>query len=413
MQSHAGTARAIGIVVAAALMSGCTGTTPASALDGSSPSAALPTTAPTTLATSSPTPIPSTSVAPTPSATPAPAAWTISPLPDSMAGGVGIAWSADGAKTYLHAVVATLEEAWTHGEDASLYVRSANGGRTWTQDLMLGGGAPSVAATEAHVFVVYSSYECRNGLGLVRSPRHGANETWTSTTCLTRSGDGWTPVALAASGRSVYIAFADDDEGSVRALISRDNGATFARTDVAETDQPGGWGPVAVAASGDLLAVAWGSDTVTRVRTSTDGGRHWAQTSTLSNSAGRLWLAVRDGRISVGGTGPEGDWLQVRDGGDQWLPVALPPRAAYAGLAPSGAIVSLTTPTSCIDSDDVMEAPTGTEQWLRSADGGTSWQVEGALNTCAEFEGAAWIRDKTPVVVALDGDAYIVAMALR
>jgi hypothetical protein len=384
-----------------ALVAGCSpsATTTTSVSHSPSASAAAATATPTRIA-----PRADPESAPTPTATPVPApAWAEHDLSAyTTAGGADLAATVDGETTFVHVVASNLEEAWENGDDASVYLRTANEGRTWRKQLMLGGYSPRIATAGRRVYVAFAAYQCRSGIGVLRNRDHGRRGAWSDVTCLTREHGGLSSLAIAATGDLVYVASADEATGRVAVRISGDRGRIWKRVrlGVAHMNEDEVVGPVEVAASGSMAAVAWSDDGVVVARVSTDSGRHWRSLADVA--AGSVHSASAHGsRVALAGFDSEGSpWIRAWTDAGDWRAIAIPDAGtrsmsdswvAEVALGP-GAGTALVT---CAGGD---------AYWAISADGGATWEEPRRVRDCPDEMSVLWTADGRAFVIHSDGD---------
>ena len=350
--------------------------------------------------------------------------------------GNSLAGTVSGSTTYLHATYTTdrVGGKWVtdHGPYAGVYyIRSANGGSTWTKAKRLNpasqhGSRGTIASSGKYVYatwvsttkwVKYSGTAPRV-LYFRRNSSHGASTKWASTVRLTsKSGRVDFPV-LAASGAWVYVAWTDSATGSIRLARSSNHGSTWSTATVGSTTKSSGSGRNGfpeVAASGATVVVTWIADTANTasVRVSTSNGASWGTTTSLGastdipdvaavgNRVGVAWVA--DGvkvRIATAGVWGPDQSLPVTDGlssegqavpaialigstsvGVAYTSTDAVPLAA-AGLASSKASSSRTESAPGVHLQDVVV--TSSLAWRESTDNGATWagsDVIGPANT--------------------------------
>ena len=307
-------------------------------------------------------------------------AWTIRPVPEyTTSGGGAIARSVAGNADYLHVVAANLEEAWVNYDDASVYLRTADEGLTWDQELMIGGAEPTVAAAGRHVYVAFQAYSCGGGVGVMRNGDHGRRAAWSTVSCLTRDRDinsMWAP-AIAATGSLVYVTSIDPATGRAVVWSSRDHGRTWAKQRLGSSDAEG-W-PPNVAATGAIAAVAWTNDGVARVRMTLNEGRDWGSPTRLATgsvtgtSAGGTRLAFSgidgacDGEADEGGIA----WGKTWTDSGPWVDLKIP-GPARSCMSSWGAAVVL-GPGQELGLASYLDAESDRMVWRSSPDNGITW----------------------------------------
>ena len=356
------------------------------------------TQGPTTPAPSS---FPSTSASPIPSQ--AASEWVVRDVPEyTTTGGADLTRTVDGSTGYVHVVVSNLEEAWEGFNDASVYLRTEDDGRTWSKRLLVGGMFPQLASSGRHVYLAYEAYACGGGIGVLRNDQHGLRRAWAPVSCVTPSGSVGSEgsPAIAASGKLVYVAASNDTNGRIVAHVSRDRGRTWSHVRLGSAHETDGFpgGLVKVAATRDLAAVAWTDRDRTLVRVSTDAGRHWGRTTLLA--AGGVTAGSGAGpRLAFTGATRDGlPWLRVRRDDGTWERVALPGGRLGAGSVALGDAASITY-AAC--GFELPDGSIGPSTWVTSSDGETGVS-RGSLPQCDATD---------PMLLAVDGQSYLVAGA--
>lgn len=234
---------------------------------------------------------------------------------------------------------------------ANYYVRSTNGGKTWTNPVKVPAPANTptdrgtLAAAGKTVLVAYvdqTSYYSGGGSTFdVMAPRtawwsrntnHGTG-AWSAQKKLPGQSASSRVDYLNAwmSGTTVHIVTTDVDTGAIWYWRSTDKGATFAQPvviggttfldmkPISEGGYVGGYsGLPMVAASGTDVAASWVDDPSGKVVTavSTNGGVTWSTETTLvasggADNAGQVQMDARDSRIAVTWTTAAGGWLKI------------------------------------------------------------------------------------------------------
>jgi hypothetical protein len=111
--------------------------------------------------------------------------------------------------------------------------------------------------------------------------------------------------AIAASGKSVYVAFTDASTGAVKLAISRDRGRTWATKKLGTTalsaGKEGRAGMPSVSAYGSLVIVAWTADKYGKVvvKSSSNAGKSWSFSTPTTAAQGYAATAAASGRLVV------------------------------------------------------------------------------------------------------------------
>lgn len=372
----------------------------------------------------SPTPIASPSPTPTPTATRAPIepgqAWVEREVPEyTTEGGADLAVTVEGEDEFIHVAVSNLEGAWNEGGDASVYLRTRNDGRTWSQRLMVGGMDPRLAAAGRNVYLAVEAYRCGEGVGFMRNADHGRRGAWFTLACLTRAQNYMGSPAIAATGRLVYVASSNDETGRVAVHVSRDRGRTWTRVPLGSASDEDGYpgGDVVVAATGHRVVVAWEKRDVTYARVSEDAGRHWGPTGRVADGMTHS-ASARGGRLALSGAhwtcGAEVDpgvatWGRISGDPGAWVAVPMPGAVrscsghggGFLELGPNANLGVLYYP----DADDCA--------WTTSADDGATWGAPEVLPWCADELSIIWTADGRRFVLHNGGkDEYPYVLAV-
>jgi hypothetical protein len=200
--------------------------------------------------------------------------------------------------------------------------------------------------------------------------------------------------ALDGETQRVYIAYTDAASGEVKVAVSSDGGATWETAQVGETTvstAEGFAGSATVAASGRTVVLAWVADAsgTLRYRASTDGGRTWAPAETVAaDSNGWVTAAAQDGQYGFAWSSPSGIRLRLAHGGalgPEQRVVAFGPNQRYAdGYGPALALSTAEAPGGATRSVVAVAwaqcERAGCDQesavdlgWVESGDGGTTW----------------------------------------
>jgi hypothetical protein len=274
---------------------------------------------------------------------------------------------------------------------------------------------PKIASSGSTVYVAWE--DTRDGGGGQSSPRDvhfdrslDGGATWLSSeirldTRLPAGQNYATSISMAASGDSVYVAFADTpggyglgyDEG-IYLNRSLDEGTTWLSTEVRVDHPPqsycGGISPV-VAASGSNVYVAWldsrsglancsGSRTDLYFNRSLNGGQTWVpfdlrldfpkpQLSVVSSSPAlaasgsavyAVWLEPRTGPFDV-------SFNRSLDNGTNWLPASV--RLDSGNTTSDAPQIAAAGSTVCAVWTEHGPNNTSNVHFNRSLDGGTTW----------------------------------------
>ena len=313
------------------------------------------------------------------------------------AGGAELGRTVDSDRTYLHAVVANEEDACGTSadvQDGSVYLRTGSDGRNWGQRRRICGIDARVVAAGRHVYVAVEARRCGYGVGILRNNDHGRRAAWSSLGCLSRTPNDMGRPGLGATGRFVYVGSANGRTGRVGVHISRDHGRNWNWVGLGwayDDGEPGG--DVAVAATGRSVAVAWTTRGVTRVRVSRDTGRHWARAVRLP--AGLTSASGRGARLALSGydDAHRTAWVRVWSTGSGWHGSVSPPGADGRPLVALRGTSSLAVVSCARDATTDTWSPT----WVTSPDDGLVWGTPELIpGTCAEAfvwgpGGHAWV----------------------
>jgi photosystem II stability/assembly factor-like uncharacterized protein len=249
--------------------------------------------------------------------------------------------------------IASGRAIWASGTRGT-FVRSSDGGRTWTADTVAGASAldfRSVHATDETTAFVASAGEAEKGLAKIFKTMN-AGRRWAPSFTTAQKGaflDAiafWTPRA--------GIALSDPVDGAFFIVTTADGGRTWTRISPERLPRvlPG---EAAFAASGSSIALhgtthVWigtGGGGRARVMHSADRGRTWSFTEAPvhaeGSASGIFSIAFFDRLygVAVGGdyTKPRLAARSValtRDGGHSWYPARTPPDAYLSGVAFAG-----------------------------------------------------------------------------
>ena len=235
---------------------------------------------------------------------------------DSLAGTVS------GSTTYLHATYTTdrVGGTWVtdNGPHAGVYyIRSSNGGSTWTTPTRLNpttqhGSRGTVASSGSYVYatwvsttrwVKYSGTAPR-ALYFRRNSDHGRSTKWGSIVRLTSTTGRVDYPVLAASGSYVYVAWTDSSNGNIKLARSSNRGGTWKTMTIGTTSKSstsGRNGFPEVSASGSTVAVTWVADSANtaKVRISTSSGVSWGTTVGLGATTYVPDVSAVGGRVGV------------------------------------------------------------------------------------------------------------------
>ena len=305
---------------------------------------------------------------------------------------------------FLHAVANAHRVGSTTVKDAGpyspvLYLRSSNGGTTWTSGTRLNptnqhGVWPGVASYGSYVYASWVKVPkvvnwTLNGRRQIwfRSNSHGGAGSWGVAKAVTSSSSRVDFPTIAAAGANIYIAYTDADTGVVRVLVSKNRGSTWTAiklgTSAATSDAGGHSGSPSVAVSGSTVIVAWVENNAgsVRARISTNGASSWGTATQITPTSKSYPSAAANGaRVGVGWIGAEpsvrvwgpGGWGPTRTvpGVDHvWLPVIYGPALVLPGSTGVGLGFS-----GCIQHCARIDSATLIESWYaESATDGANW----------------------------------------
>lgn len=325
--------------------------------------------------------------------------------------GRSMAVTASGGTDVLHVTFATDRLAGIDdsaaGRDAIGYIRSDDGGATWSEPLRLDAatddssrGALAAAGDIVHaVWVTTTDRFAFGGSGrrvlVVRTNVAGA---WRDAVRLTDARGRVDYPTVAASGGSAYVAFTDASTGDIRVAMSHDRGSSWSMSTIGSTtneDPSGRLGVPVIAAVGDRVAVAWiaTDEREIRVRISGDEGATWGDAVDLGRTRTLPDIAAAGERVVVAW---KADRIRLKVAtGDAWGDaIDLPSRdtdrrdlqyqPAVALLGGNGVGVAY---ASCIGGCGGAGQDTSTRSelvWRRSADGGTTWDAPAVVGSSSD-----------------------------
>jgi hypothetical protein len=308
-----------------------------------------------------------------------------------------------GATWYLHTVY--FDQARSSGGTLSNggvleYIRSSNGGRSWTTPVRLARlsdwTAAGIASSGSHVYAAWWTDDGASSVLYFRSnARHGAGP-WRPILRLSPATIRVNDPRMAAAGDDVYISYTDYDTGAIWVTISRDNGATWRTSWV-------GWTPLktdsgmfesdaVIAASGAAVAVAWVSDLVGSLTTrgSSDHGATWDIPAIVGSLpyVGPTWdipscsglcssvsIAMSGSRTAIAWEGQGSVAVRVRVG-STWEPQR---NVAGAFFTPDVALSSSSRVGVAFMNADYADF-TSDIVWQESADNGQTWAAPQTLS---------------------------------
>jgi len=187
---------------------------------------------------------------------------------------------------------ATVHIAWGDEQDQQygiFYIRSTDGGATWTPNIRLnqsdGWPGPALAASQTDLHVAWMVLW---GIGYQRSTDGGT--TWSRDTMLVQSPVGAGFPSVDAQGPEVHLAWQDARDGNPEIYYKRssDRGATWS-SDIRLTFDTSYTGIPSVTASGNNVHIVWwdGRDANLEIyyKRSTDGGASWDSDTRLTYGA--------------------------------------------------------------------------------------------------------------------------------
>jgi hypothetical protein len=222
---------------------------------------------------------------------------------------------------------------------------------------------PGLAASASNIYaswvrvskVVSFSASAPRWIVFRANTNHGNSGNWGAAKAVTSTSGRVDYPTVAATGSSVYIAYTDANSGAVRVLVSHDRGATFKAVTLATTtatSSAGGRSALpSVAASGTLVIVGWIGDNngAVRARISRDGGSTWGSTANLAaaslsypsaaattNRAGVAWIGAEP---TVALWTARGKWhapIEVPNVNPIWLEVIYGPALVRSGAGTLG-----------------------------------------------------------------------------
>jgi hypothetical protein len=240
--------------------------------------------------------------------------------------------------------------------------------------------------------VVSFSTSAARSIQFRANSNHGSSGAWGAVKTLTSATGRVDYPTIAAAGADVYVAYTDANSGSVRLLTSHNRGATWSNlalgTTSATSTAGGKTGLPSVAASGRTVIVAWIADGngAVRARISQDAGAHWTATANLA--AGSLSYpaaAATTGRVGVAWIGLEptvaiwtakGRWsapIEVPNVNHTWLEVIYGPSLVLTGWSTlgvgySGCIQNCFSSTTNTDLEsDYAESPNNGADWYNGS----------------------------------------------
>jgi hypothetical protein len=322
-------------------------------------------------------------------------------------------------------------------DDALVYQRSGNGGRTWSAERSL------FASTAAdRVLIPNFAVATQGDLVIVAWRTRGPQGTSLWIRRSTDGGQRWRPSvqlvttalqrgvgvpALTIAGTAVIASWTDRADGAVVVRRSTDSGATWGATRrvgagglVVECGTQLFDGLVGLASAGPVVHLAWSDapsgaciSTALRVRTSLDGGRTWGPRRTASTARTYGWpeLAARGKRLLLSVQQPDDGFLVVhsRDTGGTFAERRFAPAAderSYGAadvLLPGGSVAWLAYADLVYEGDDVVASRI---RFRASADSGATWgPASNVLRDAGRLRQATNLaaRGSLPVVVFQSG----------
>jgi len=352
--------------------------------------------------------------------------------------GRSMAATASGSTTYLHATYTTdrVSSAWVTDTSPRLgmnYIRSTNGGKTWTTPKRLNpttqhGNWGAIASSGSYIYAVWVSstkWVHYSGtapriLYLRRNTNHGSTTAWGSIVRLTSTTGRVDIPTVAASGAYVYVAYTDSSTGAVKVAISANRGVSWKTVTIGSTTSSNGsgrFGFAHIAVSGSTVAVAWVTNAThsTTVRISTNYGGSWGSPTAMNDAGTIPDIAAVGSRVAVAWI-TDRVHIRVATSG-AWAPqVELPPTDGVASETDWGVTISLLGSSSvgvaysscvadCPGSDPGVITRTNLI-WRESVDNGATWApsdtVASSTATSArrENDGASivWRTAKKPSI---------------
>ncbi len=279
-------------------------------------------------------------------------------------------------------------------------VRSDDGGKSWSVPLRVSqpdrhadrGALAAEGSSLYAVWVTQTSYEAYDPA----APRPvffragTATGAWGPVVRLTGRRARADYPAVAASGGRVYVAFANGNTGDLRLSASADGGATWRGTRVAPA---GAVDPLegpsalpAIAASGRTVGLAWVASRrgALKASVSTDGGRTWPTPVLLARGGGSAAggspaVAALGGRLAFAWTTPRGVFVRVWEAGG-WGSSARAASLAHGGydvavaFGPGGVLGLAWSECLTADCDTGSAATRVALSWTESPDGGRTWE---------------------------------------
>lgn len=420
--------RPVILVLVAVLVAACGSDLGAPPPTGSVPLTSAATSALLPSAPASPraTPSPTAASGQSPAATSAPLArWSVRPIPAyTTAGGGSLTVTGRANAERLHVVVANLEEAIPRridgelvNDDASAYLYSSDGGRTWSAERLMAGYGPALASAGDAVYVALSAYACDEEPGVMRNAKGGAQGAWSGPVCL--SGRYGSVAAITAAGRSVFAVTIAGDPGKVTVWTSADRGRSFDGTTLWRTHSDAGVGAMA-AAAGQLTLVAASSGRESRLWTSVDAGATWSRVSGGLPAGVVTAIAAARGISLVAGAEVDSvdpdegvklgePWVNIRTGDGPWADLGPLPPIPDASEAPRVGAIAFGADGSV----EVVATPSygGCGHWAHwSRDAG--WGPFEPVPGCPDEADLVVSADGSPIVLtyAEDEDGYAIAV---
>jgi len=357
-------------------------------------------------------------------------------------GGGALGRTVQSGTQHLHLAYATdrINGTWASdtGKHAGIYYVRSVSGATWSSPKRLNPSTQhalrlGLAASGARVYVawvsqtkiVHYSPTAPRVLYVRVNTNHGASTAWKPTIRLTSTSGRVDYPTVAAAGSDAYVSWTDSITGKVRVAVSHDGGAHWGTVNLGSTTTTipsGRMGLPSVAAGGGTAVVAWGSNPGTiKARVSTDHGRTWGTTVTVStDSLGYASAAVRGDRIAiVWSTGTD---LAVRERvGDTWqAAVVVASHHPLASTSITAQDTTVATPriygSAVALQDDGGVAVAWTEQtsitnrwslrWAESTDDGAHWYQQqtvgsssSSLTRVNDWPSILWTSATTRLVV--------------
>lgn len=287
-------------------------------------------------------------------------------------------------------------------------------GETWVEKRLTNNSGssvyPTVAASGSNIDVVWQDDTPGNNEVYFKKSTNGG-AAWQNSKRLTyNSGSSEAPV-IAVSGLNIYVVWFDDTPGNFEIYFKKSaNGGASWQPSKRLTQTAGGSYKPVIAASGSNVYVLWSDDTPGNpelyLTISTDGGAAWQTAQKITNNAGSSYrpaVAVSGSNIYVAWEdSPPAEnfeiyFMKSADGGASWQTAK---RLTHNAEASYEAAIAVSGPNVYIGWYD-LKAGNAEIYFLKSPNRGVSWK---ALNRLTYNNGSSCC----PAIAASGSNIHVV-----